>query len=59
MSAFCIIMQFVLGCCDEKVCIFYVFLQLLTAVNRLYKISRNPAVLVVVLRQKEGIIRLL
>ena len=59
MSVFCIIMQFVLGYRDEKVCIFYVFLQLLPAVNRLYKISRNPAVLVVVLRQKEGIIRLL
>ena len=40
-------------------CIFYVFLQLLPVVNRLYKIVRNPAVLVVVLKQKRGIIRVL
>ena len=39
--------------------VFYVFLQLLPVVNRLYKINSNPAVLVVVLKQKRGIIRVL
>ena len=39
--------------------IFYVFLQLLPVVNRLYKISSNPAVLVVALGSKQGIINLL
>jgi hypothetical protein len=37
--------------------VFYVFLQLLPVVNRLYIISSNPAYLVVALRSKRGIIK--